>query len=301
MLAKFSGDEGKRRLKDVLMKHALVRSNETLVSELMDNGELKELAEGDNLIEQGARDNDIFLIIAGAVDIFVNGRHVASRKTGDYVGEMAVIDHSAPRSATVTTTEKSLFLCVSEEDFSRIAHNHVYLWRDLAAELAIRLRQRGLKIKSPNVVVQVFIGCTSEQLTIANHLQVNFCHDPFSAIVWTNGIFGPSKTPIESLELQLEDSDFAVFVLGNDDTLISRDCEYSVPRDNIVFELGLFIAKLGRNRVFIVKERSAILKIPSDLLGVGVIEYILKGKNLDADLGPVCTKIRDEVNKIGPF
>jgi predicted nucleotide-binding protein len=73
-----------------------------------------------------------------------------------------------------------------------------------------------------------------------------------------------------------------------------------VPRDNVVFELGLFIGALGRRRVFVVIPRGAEIKIPTDLLGLTPISYAPgDAVDLAARLGPVCTEIRDVVSQRG--
>jgi predicted nucleotide-binding protein with TIR-like domain len=48
--------------------------------------------------------------------------------------------------------------------------------------------------------------------------------------------------------------------------MVVRNDETLGPRDNIVFELGLFMGRLGRERTFIVRPASGPLKIPSDLV-----------------------------------
>ena len=55
-------------------------------------------------------------------------------------------------------------------------------------------------------------------------------------------------TPQLTLERAVLDFDFAVFVFSPDDQIISRETQV-VARDNVIFELGLFI-RLDQNTYF---------------------------------------------------
>ncbi len=62
--------------------------------------------------------------------------------------------------------------------------------------------------------------------------------------------------------------DFAVLVLTPDDMVQSRGTSSLTPRDNVLFELGLFMGGIGRDRTFVVHDRSQAMRMPSDLAGV---------------------------------
>src|SRR5262249_42662140 len=71
-------------------------------------------------------------------------------------------------------------------------------------------------------------------------------------------------------------------------------------RDNVIFELGLFIGRLGRDRNFIVvPSGQSEMHILTDLSGVTLLEYNPDhaGTNLRAALGSACYKIRTVVRK----
>jgi hypothetical protein len=104
--------------------------------------------------------------------------------------------------------------------------------------------------------------------------------------------FQLTKVYIESLEQLLDTSDFAVMVLTPDDQTTSRETETASPRDNVVFELGLFFGRLGRERCFLIKRRDLDLKLPSDLLGIEPANFSMSpGQDLVTALGPACDRI----------
>ncbi len=145
----------------------------------------------------------------------------------------------------------------------------------------------------------VFIGSSSEGLKIARNLQLLLDHS-CEVTIWSQGIFGLSQGTLESLVLALDDFDFAILVLTPDDMITSRNVTGSTPRDNVLFELGLFMGSLGRNRTFILYDRSKDLKLPSDLAGVtpATFEPHSSG-NLQSALGAASTKIENCIEKLG--
>ena len=138
-LKRFEGSEGRLHLIDALKSQPLVR-DEDLAVEVARLLKLEEIPAGTKLIEQGASDTDLFLILSGAFSVAINGRVVARMKAGGHVGEMAVVDPATPRSASVTATCDSVVARIAEPDFSTLADRFPRLWRRIAVELASRLR-----------------------------------------------------------------------------------------------------------------------------------------------------------------
>ena len=300
MKKRFEGSDGQRRLITALQSCTIVEHNEALATRLTEVGELLSFDTGDVLMTQGAADNDIYLILVGQVNVLVNGRHVAIREARESIGEMALLSPTEPRSATVTARNPVVALKVSEPDFHQVAEEYPQIWRVVAQIVSDRLRQRATLLNRPNTKPLLFLGCSVESLAIAQEIQLGLKHDNVEPVVWTDSIFGPSGVPIDALLNTVNESDFAVFVFSPDDKVISRDNEYNAPRDNTVFELGLFMGKLERSRTFIVKEQDADVKIPTDLLGITPITYIYHGTgNLSAAIAPVCTQLRKVINDLG--
>jgi CRP/FNR family transcriptional regulator, cyclic AMP receptor protein len=300
MKRRFEGTDGQRRLIAALQSCLLVEHNEALASRLAEVGQVVPFDVGDVIMTQGADDNDVFFILFGQAEVMVNGRHVAIREARDTIGEMALLSPTEPRSATVTARTEVVALKVSEPDFHQVAQEHTQVWRVVAQVVADRLRQRSALLNIPNTKPLLFLGCSTESLEIAQEIQLGLKHVNVEAVVWTDGVFGPSGVAIDALLNTVNESDFAVFVFSPDDKVISRDNEYNAPRDNTVFELGLFMGKLERSRTFIVKEQSADVKVPTDLLGITPLTYVYReGGNLAAAVAPVCIELRKVINSLG--
>jgi CRP-like cAMP-binding protein len=138
-LKRFEGSEGRLHLMDALKFQPLVR-DEDLAVEVAPLLKLEEVSAGTKIIEQGTTDTDFFLILSGTFSVAINRRVVAQLKAGTHVGEMAVVDPTTPRSASVTATCDSVVARIPEPDFSRLANRFPRLWRRIALELASRLR-----------------------------------------------------------------------------------------------------------------------------------------------------------------
>lgn len=300
MKVRYEGEDGRRLLIDALKQQALVQHDAAVAAQLVDSGHLVEFKAGETLISQNDTENSIFLILSGEAAVSINGRHVASRSARESIGEMALLDPAAPRSATVTALKNITALKITEPDFHRIATANPSLWRALAMVVADRLRQRNRFHRAPNERPVLFVGSSVEGLAVAKNIQLLLKHSTMDIRLWTSGVFGPSGVTIDVLLEQLDTCDFAAFVFGPDDKLASRGEQYDAPRDNVIFELGLFMGRVGRERAFFIKDQRSNLKIPTDLLGVTPLTYIASDKaNLVSILGPVCTEIEITVGRLG--
>ena len=139
----------------------------------------------------------------------------------------------------------------------------------------------------------VFVGSSVKYLRTAYAIQENWEHTA-DVRVWNQGWFAPSSTALDSLIEALDVADFGVFVFGPEDIVLMGSTENRVTRDNVIFELGLFIGRLGKNRNFIVMPRGAKdFKLPSDLMGLTTAQYSAEDaeKNPVSALGATCSKV----------
>jgi predicted nucleotide-binding protein len=194
------------------------------------------------------------------------------------------------RDAVVALRLKAADLC-------EVGGNSAEFWRRLFLVAADRLRERAKYHIAANARPLLFVGSSCVGLDVARAIQSGLKHDDVDVRLWAaDGAFAPSNTPLEDLLAHADRSDFAVLVVTPDDLVSSRGKDDYVPRDNVVFELGLFLGRLGRERVYMVHEANARLKLPSDLLGITPITYVLrKHAELSDAIGAVCNALRSEL------
>lgn len=146
----------------------------------------------------------------------------------------------------------------------------------------------------------VFVGSSSEGVEFARAVRAALERDA-EVTVWDEGVFQLGQTFVEALTQALSRFDFAVLVLTPDDIVQSRSLDMSGPRDNVIFELGLFMGRLGRGRTFILQQSGASLKIPSDLAGVTTAPYYWPRSdgNFRAAVATACDAIRERIRALG--
>ena len=148
----------------------------------------------------------------------------------------------------------------------------------------------------------VFIAGTKETLNIARNLQ-HSVSEYANATLWTEGIFNLGISVVESLMKEAENTDLAVFIFGSDDLLINNIGVNQSLRQNLIFELGLFIGKIGSSRVILAIPENIKFHIPSDLMGlphfITGIESNIKNKELSDFIKNSLTQIvrTEDINK----
>jgi hypothetical protein len=118
---------------------------------------------------------------------------------------------------------------------------------------------------------RIFLGSSGKQTELLQAIAEGLA-DVADVEPWTT-TFNPGRSTLERLVELSQEVDFAAFLFAQDDWTTpdaSRAAQAS-PRDNVVFEAGLFGGALGMRRTFIVHASGS--KLPSDLLGLTSVRY----------------------------
>ncbi len=99
--------------------------------------------EGKALTKQGARGSEFVVIVDGSADVRRNGRRVNRLRSGDFLGEIALIS-GAPRSATVTTTSETRILVLTGRAFKRLTGDMPSIQASVLKALSERLHSDAL-------------------------------------------------------------------------------------------------------------------------------------------------------------
>ena len=116
---------------------------------------------------------------------------------------------------------------------------------------------------------RVFIGSSTEGLYAAEYIKLFFNAD-YDCVIWNEDVFKFNKSFLETLLNSASLFDFGFLIFTKDDVALSRDKVFETARDNVIFEYGLFLGRLGVDRAFVVVEEGT--KIPSDFLGYSLTQ-----------------------------
>jgi hypothetical protein len=147
---------------------------------------------------------------------------------------------------------------------------------------------------------RIFLGSSGKQSKLLQALTRGL-EDVAIVEPWTTS-FNPGTNTLERLLELTREVDFAAFVFAQDDWTTRDPAEapaptpgQASPRDNVVFEAGLFGGVLGMRRTFILHASGA--KLPTDLLGLTCVRY--DGSTAAGEMKVVCQKLRSAIENEG--
>ena len=118
---------------------------------------------------------------------------------------------------------------------------------------------------------RIFLGSSGKQAKLIQAITRGL-EDVADVEPWTT-TFNPGRSTLDRLVELSQEVDFAAFVFAQDDWTMADPAQagQASPRDNVVFEAGLFGGALGIRRTFILHANDS--KLPSDLLGLTSVRY----------------------------
>lgn len=142
---------------------------------------------------------------------------------------------------------------------------------------------------------RIFIGSSSEGLSIASEVKSKLeTNLDCEVILWSNpGIFEFNKSALSSLIDGRLLYDFAILVATKDDLARFRGFKKYIPRDNVIFEFGLYLGSFGEHRTILIQESD--VKLPTDLNGITVPRFSVKKKDLGHQVTQIISFIEEKI------
>lgn len=301
MKARFEGTEGRRLLIEELKRQRIVAGDEALATEIAMHAELRQVEAGEEIIREGGADNDIFFIVSGSFDTIIRGRRVAQRGPGNSIGEMAAVQASEPRSATVKAIETSVLCVLSEPQLNAIGNKYAEIYRRLSQELARRLLEGNTLVPSASKSVRILILSSLKGLPVARTIETLFEYEPFMVQVWRSGFFLETGYSLENLERELESADFGIVIASSADVMASNGTHLKAPREAAVFELGLLIGKLGRHRTLLLEPGEKDADLSPNASSVATLSYPSpEPSGLLTTMRPTYHQLSEHIKQFGP-
>ncbi len=125
----------------ILLKEVEIFSefDDDILKEFSKNMKEITLEKGKTLFNKGDKENAMYIILDGSVEIHDNDYIFTTLNSKQYFGEYSLID-SAVRSASVTAVRKTHLLELKQEEFEKVTIKKPELWKNVLIPLIKRLR-----------------------------------------------------------------------------------------------------------------------------------------------------------------
>jgi hypothetical protein len=142
---------------------------------------------------------------------------------------------------------------------------------------------------------KLFVGSSSGSgleiaKKVAAHVESN-CGEWIECDIWDRGnIFGINSSFLDSLLRASQRYHYGMFVATKDDPTVKKGSSIVEPRDNVIFEMGLFLGSMGVSRSFLLVEKGA--ELPTDFQGITVPQFSIEDEE---SLLPAVDKIIEAI------
>jgi hypothetical protein len=138
----------------------------------------------------------------------------------------------------------------------------------------------------------LFLASSKESLSIAEAVKTWFEAKNIEVTIWSEDVFKVNRSYLETLLNRSMFYDYLVAIFSSDDEALIREEYQVVTRDNVIFEFGLFLGRLGINRTFMLLEDGVSLF--SDWDGIKPAKF-KRRDNMVSAVGVGCQQIMQEM------
>jgi len=138
----------------------------------------------------------------------------------------------------------------------------------------------------------IFIASSDEALPIARAVKEQFAKHT-GVDIWNENIFTVNRNYLDTLLNRASYYEYFIAVFAPDDVVTRRKKLVQVTRDNVIFEFGLFLGRLGPNRAFLILQEGVDLF--SDWSGIEIARFPKGKANEIPAVGAACDKIRRQM------
>jgi predicted nucleotide-binding protein len=193
--------------------------------------------------------------------------------------------------------------CFVKLNPSGVMCSYTSLWSRPKFLEELKTVSKGMPICNDKAKTKIFIGSSTQGLEYANEIKKYFDKNAlYDAHVWTSE-FPDNQITLDCLEKALQNFQYSIFVFTPDDTITigknGSKTEKKIPRDNVIFEYGLFYGKYSRTKTFLVLpcDYETTMKTMSDIKGLNPHTYTDDSENKLNAVTTACNSIIEEIKK----
>lgn len=138
----------------------------------------------------------------------------------------------------------------------------------------------------------LFLASSKESLPIAEAVKTWFEAKDVEVTIWSEDVFKVNRGYLDTLLNRSMFYDYLVAIFSADDEALIREEYQVVTRDNVIFEFGLFLGRLGINRTFMLLEDGVSLF--SDWEGIKPAKF-RRRDNMVSAVGVACQQVMQEM------
>jgi len=116
------------------------KTSERSLESMIKSAVIRTVSSGDKVVQEGQGGVGFYLILDGKAEVIKDGEKLAELETGNFFGELSVIDGGQPRTADVVAVTETKCWIMSQWAMKSVIENHPEVALSMLEELARRLR-----------------------------------------------------------------------------------------------------------------------------------------------------------------